>query len=58
MGYDVGFIKDQYGCNSNKCECAHFDETIIGKLDCIYRYIIAQTVIQATLLYLEKQFTS
>ena len=39
MGYDVGFIKDQYGCNSNKCECAHFDETIIGKLDCIYRYI-------------------
>ena len=32
MGYDVGFIKDDYGCNSNKCECAHFADTVIGKL--------------------------
>ena len=32
MGYDVGFIKDEYGCNLNSCECAHFDDTIIGKL--------------------------
>ena len=22
IGYDVGFNKDEYGCNSNKCECA------------------------------------
>ena len=33
MGYDVGFIKDEYGCNSNECECAHFNDAIIGKLD-------------------------
>ena len=33
MGYDVGFIKDQYGCNTDKCECAHFDDAVIGKLD-------------------------
>ena len=32
MGYDVGFIKDEYGCNSNECECAHFNDAIIGKL--------------------------
>ena len=31
-GYDAGYIKDQYGCNSNKCECAHFSRVIIGKL--------------------------
>ena len=30
-GYDAGFIKDEYGCNSNKCECANFDEIVIGK---------------------------
>ena len=32
-GYDVGFTKDDYGCNTNKCECAHFDHTVIGKLN-------------------------
>jgi len=32
MGYDVGFIKDEYGCNSSKCECAHYDDIVIGKL--------------------------
>ena len=31
-GYDAGFIKDEYECNSNKCECAHFGQVIIGKL--------------------------
>ena len=36
MGYDVGFIKDQYGCNTDKCECAHFDDAVIGKLDIWY----------------------
>ena len=30
-GYDAGYIKDEYGCNSNKCECGHFDQVIIGK---------------------------
>ena len=39
MGYDVGFIKDEYGCNSNKCECAHFDDTVIGKLFLVAIYI-------------------
>ena len=33
IGYDVGFVKDEYGCNSYKCECAHFDHTFIGKLN-------------------------
>ena len=33
MGYDVGFKKDEYGCNTNKCECAHYNETIIGKVE-------------------------
>ena len=32
MGYDAGFTKDEFECNSNKCECAHFDQTVIGKL--------------------------
>ena len=32
IGYDVGFIKDEYGCNAYKCECAHFDQSSIGKL--------------------------
>ena len=31
IGYDVGFAKDKYGCNSNKCECEHFEQTVIGK---------------------------
>ena len=30
-GYDAGFIKDEFGCNLDKCECAHFNQTIIGK---------------------------
>ena len=33
IGYDVGYTKDEYGCNSFKCECAHFDQTVIGKLN-------------------------
>ena len=57
MGYDAGFIKDEYGCNLNKCECAHFDDTVIGKLD-FYKYFLAQIFIQETLPFLEKQFTS
>ena len=32
-GYDAGFAKDEYGCNLNKCECAEFDQVVIGKLD-------------------------
>ena len=30
-GYDVGYKKDEYGCNTDECECAHFDQAIIGK---------------------------
>ena len=33
MGYDAGFIKDEFECNANKCECAHFNQTVIGKLN-------------------------
>ena len=29
-GYDAGFIKDEFDCNLDKCECAHFNQTIIG----------------------------
>ena len=32
MGYDAGFTKDEFECNANKCECAHFNQTVIGKL--------------------------
>ena len=32
-GYNVGFTKDDYGCNTNQCECAHFDNTVFGKLN-------------------------
>ena len=35
-GYDAGFIKDNYYCNSNKCECAPIDQTIIGKLEFLF----------------------
>ena len=31
MGYDAGLIRDEYNCNSEKCECATFDQTVIGK---------------------------
>ena len=34
-GYDAGFIKDGYGCNSNECKCAHFDQIVIGKHFCV-----------------------
>ena len=30
-GYDAGFIRDEYGCNLEKCECAHFNQFVIGK---------------------------
>ena len=42
-GYDAGFIKDEFNCNSNKCECAHFDQIVIGKLD----FFIPETGIQS-----------
>ena len=31
--YDAGFTKDEYACNLNKCECAEFDQVVIGKLN-------------------------
>ena len=30
-GYDVGYVKDDYDCNTDRCECAHFDQAFIGK---------------------------
>ena len=30
-GYDAGFVKDEFDCNLDTCECAHFNQTIIGK---------------------------
>ena len=32
-GYDAGLTKDEYGCNLNTCECAEFDQVVIGKLE-------------------------
>ena len=31
-GYDAGFIRDEYGCNLDKCECQHYDQFVIGKI--------------------------
>ena len=31
LGYDTDFIKDEYGCITNECECAPFDQNVIGK---------------------------
>jgi len=33
FGYNAGYIKDEYECNSNKCKCATFDQTVIGKFE-------------------------
>ena len=30
-GYDGGFVKDEFDCNLDKCECLHFNQTVIGK---------------------------
>ena len=30
-GYDAGYVKDEYDCNADGCECAHFDQAVIGK---------------------------
>ena len=38
-GYDAGFIKDEYFCNANKCECAQIDQAIIGKLEFFFESI-------------------
>ena len=32
-GFDAGFTRDEYHCNSNKCECAHYDQVVIGNLE-------------------------
>ena len=29
-GYDVGYKKDQFGCNLRTCKCDHFDQKTIG----------------------------
>ena len=29
-GYDAGFEKDEYDCNLDTCECAHFNQYVIG----------------------------
>ena len=31
-GFDAGFIRDEYGCILERCECAHFSQTVIGKI--------------------------
>ena len=40
MGYDAGLIRDEYDCNSPKCECAYFDQTVIGKQ--VFFYILTK----------------
>ena len=29
-GYDAGFEKDEFDCNLDTCECAHFNQYVIG----------------------------
>ena len=31
-GYDAGFEKDEYDCNLDTCECAHFNQYFIGNI--------------------------
>ena len=38
IGYDAGYAKDEYGCNKRECECAHFDQAIIGKRRVLLRF--------------------
>ena len=38
-GYDVGFIKDEFGCNLSQCECANFDEIVIGKFELLLKLV-------------------
>ena len=30
-GYDAGYVKNEYDCNHYECECAHFDQAVIGE---------------------------
>ena len=39
MGYDVGFVKDSYGCNLKTCKCAHFEHTVIGRFGKGFSYM-------------------
>ena len=50
MGYDAGFIRDEYDCISDKCKCAIFDQTVIGKS--FFFYFRTDKIIQVILLYL------
>ena len=31
-GYNAGFEKDEYDCNLDTCECAHFNQYVIGNI--------------------------
>ena len=31
-GYDAGFEKDEFDCNVDTCECAHFNQYVIGNI--------------------------
>ena len=39
-GYDAGFIKDEYYCNLDECECAHFNKTVIGNIHFCKSFIL------------------
>ena len=54
-GYDAGFIKDEFNCNLDKCECAHFNQTIIGKVPLFYE-IFTQTINSGDIAVSEQTF--
>ena len=48
MGFDAGFIRDEYGCILDRCECAHYSQTVIGKI--IESISLTNEIIQVILL--------
>ena len=48
-GFDAGFIRDEYDCVLDRCECAHFSQTVIGKI--IESISLTNKIIKVILLY-------
>ena len=55
MGFDAGFIRDEFDCNLDKCECAHFNQTIIGKVSSFLR-TFAQLIFSGDIAVSEQTF--
>ena len=48
-GYDAGFLRNEYGCIFDRCECAHFSQTVMGKI--IRSFSLTNEIIQVISLY-------